>query len=195
MAKTALILILALACASSGAAQRRVPPVPATSSSAHPVSPVVVATWIASVETSGERELQLLVLWRGTPGWFYGGRSRGSGGGGGLIRHSASFGDIMLDVELQTEDRVARVQGQTLSLGNANVILVDDVDSGSPRVLGTRTVDAQLSASGSPDVAGQIIRKSPDLLAFLKCDVVVPDPKLQPAAAALCAQSGVRVSP
>src|SRR5262245_34371676 len=54
------------------------------------VSPAVVATWRAHDNYADDSTTTLLVLWRGTPGWFVGGRGSGSGGGGGAGR-SGSF--------------------------------------------------------------------------------------------------------
>src|SRR5215207_8115005 len=52
-----------------------------------PVSPSVLVTDMSSVDAAGRGTLELLVLWRGNPGWFRketaGGSSGGSVMGGG----------------------------------------------------------------------------------------------------------------
>jgi hypothetical protein len=46
------------------------------------ISPVVMASWFTARGPSGPEQLELLVLWRGTPAWFFDpGGSGGSGGG------------------------------------------------------------------------------------------------------------------
>jgi hypothetical protein len=35
------------------------------------ISPTVVATWITDRVEKGPVQLRLLVLWRGTPGWYF----------------------------------------------------------------------------------------------------------------------------
>src|SRR5688572_15207535 len=49
-----------------------------TSSSSRPVSATVISTYVAR-----GGELTLLVLWRGSPGWYSGGGGNSSSGGGG----------------------------------------------------------------------------------------------------------------
>ena len=51
------------------------------SNSGQVVSPVVLATYVARVWGDGTQTLQMLVMWRGSPGWFArGSESSGSGG-------------------------------------------------------------------------------------------------------------------
>ena len=46
-----------------------------------PVSPSVLATEMCVVDATGRGTLELLVLWRGSPGWFRKGGASGGGGG------------------------------------------------------------------------------------------------------------------
>src|SRR5687767_5006800 len=48
-----------------------------------PVSLTVLATEMCVVDAAGRGTLELLVLWRGSPGWFGKGAGGASGGGGG----------------------------------------------------------------------------------------------------------------
>ena len=50
-----------------------------TSSGSRVVSPAVAATWITKHRQAGDGELELLVLWRGSPGWFLEGGQDGVG--------------------------------------------------------------------------------------------------------------------
>jgi len=45
------------------------------------ISPEVMATWFTTRAANGVEQLELLVLWRGMPGWFL--DPGGSGGSGG----------------------------------------------------------------------------------------------------------------
>jgi hypothetical protein len=139
------------------------------------VSPAVVATWIARGQPDGTSRLELLVFWRGTPGWFLRGDSSGSSGsasGGsaddrGAVVERLSFGGIRLDLEYDRSKRGVRIQGHDLALEGANVVLVDTVDGeDGPRVSGTREVDPLLP--GGPAEVEAIVRRSPELYAFLR---------------------------
>jgi hypothetical protein len=53
------------------------------------VSPAVVGYWQMHDNEDGTGSVDLLILWRGTPGWFLRGNDNsggGSGGGGGSLR-------------------------------------------------------------------------------------------------------------
>jgi|SRR5687767_14806420 len=168
-----------------------------TSGGSRLVSPAVVATWIVRTEPSGVAELKLLVLWRGAPGWFLRTDSSGlsgriltqSGGGesDGVHVHNLSFGGIPLNLEFDSRKRLARVQGNDVPLESANVILVDDVDGNDgPQVVRLLRVDPAFPES--PARIEAIIRRSPDLFSFLRCDSRVPDSKVQSMLDAVCAQ-------
>jgi hypothetical protein len=152
------------------------------------LSPAVVGAWMAHRDTSGAVLLDLLVLWRGTPGWWQretssGGRSSGSGSANAM---EVRRGGLTLTVSLDARTRVARVQGKDVDVRDANVILVDDVDAAAgPRVARTVAVDPQLSTPTGIEMA---IRRSPDLIAYLRCDVRLPDAKTQAMMDLVCAQ-------
>src|SRR5262245_15430143 len=102
-----------------------------------PVSPSVLATQMCMVDAAGNGTLQLLVLWRGRPGWFSksGGGASGSGGGGAMpggpgpmIRSEwISQGGVSLSVRFDSVGRKAWIQDREIALDDANVVLVDGV--------------------------------------------------------------------
>ena len=114
-----------------------------------PVSPSVMATIMSSVDADGNGTLDLLVLWRGSAGWFKGDGGSASGGGGtagGGGTGSASRpevrtawlsqGGVSLSVRLEPSTRKVWIQNQEMDLNESNVVLVDQVDqSGGPLVL------------------------------------------------------------
>jgi hypothetical protein len=165
-----------------------------TSSGSGPVSPAVVATWICHYERSDFGELDLLVLWRGTPGWFMRGGSGGSSGqsGGGrggrppVVQH-LFFGDLALDLQFDPQAHTAQIQDREISLKDANVILVDAVDSAEGlKVAGTRWIEPYLSES--PVRIETLLQRSPELITFLRCDIGLPDPTMQKMMELMCAR-------
>ena len=184
-----LPIVTACVCVVAGAAQ-----VSGTVGVSRPISPAVMASWIASVE-SGPRHLHVLVLWRGTPGWFLatqgtGGGLQGWGRGGdgepGPMVLRVVEGGVELEVRFDAESGTVQVQDQVVPLQDANVILVDHVDSVSgPQVVGTARVEPQFPAGR----IGAALRSSPGLVSFLRCDVTVADEAMQKMMELLCTQT------
>ena len=162
------------------------------------MSPAVVATVITKHGQAGAGELDVLVLWRGRTGWFlegdqdgrsgsstWGGTAGGPGGSREIVDHQVSLGGLTLSLQFDRQVRTARVQNIEVSLQNANVILVDQVDSGEDlAVVGTRWIDPQIS--GVPPRSEQIIGRSSELVAFLRCDARLPDPIMQRMVRMIC---------
>ena len=149
-----------------------------------PVSPSVMATDMCKVDANGRGTLELLVLWRGGPRWFKKGDGGGSGGGGTMSPDSkavqsawVSQGGVSLHVRFDSAARKAWVQDNEIDLGDANVILVDDVDSAAgPRVVRTLRIDPDYETKPRMPVPAQtFIRRSPELVEFLRCDARPPD--------------------
>src|SRR5687767_5240295 len=164
-----------------------------------PVSPSVMATELASVDASGRGTLQLLILWRGAPGWFMrGGGASSSGGGGSMgpgsgmtFSHWISQGGVNLTVRFDPAARKIWIQEKDIPLEDANVVLVDGVDSpAGPQVVRTLRIDPEYETSMEPppyEVPGRgpqlrarpvpvqiFIRRSPELVEFLQCDTAPP---------------------
>src|SRR5918993_2609518 len=112
----------------------------ATQSATQPISPVAVMTWVTRYGSDGAHSLDLLVVWRGSPGWFMQGNKRGSssGGSGDTFRETIRYGDLELELTFNASKRIAEIQGTAVELRDANVLLVDHVDaSGGPQVVST----------------------------------------------------------
>ena len=176
-----------------------------SSSTSMPVSPSVMATVMTVGGEPGKGELELLVLWRGRPGWFWRTDGRGGGGsssgGGGTLGASGgqvrtewlSHGGVNLNLRFEPGSRRLWILDQPVTLNDANVVLVDDVDEPTgPRVVATVRIDPAYDAAtdqppglaaarppGAPPLQGvppqTFIRRSPELVAFLQCEVRVPD--------------------
>ena len=162
----------------------------ATSIATWPISPTVLVTFITRLEStnppqpppspplSGPATLELMVLWRGEPGWFMKGGGQASSGGGDAnghvyLRHEQA--GVVLEVNLDRDKGMAIIGGQEVVLADANVILVDDVDvPGGLNVAGTRSVDPRTEAL--PDGVYTVLRGAPDLISFLRCEARLPEP-------------------
>jgi hypothetical protein len=87
---------------------------------------------------------------------------------------------------LDASGTVAQIVGKDVPLNDHNVVLVDDVDAPTGlRVIKTLRVDPTLPDTRSVHLA---IRRSPELVSFLRCDVKLPDPRLQATMDLICAQ-------
>jgi hypothetical protein len=177
-----------------------------TQSSNQVVSPVVMASWVARVERDGTRALVFLVLWRGSPAWFANGSglgNRSSGGGDCRLYHSTiQRGDLQLQFEFDSQARLATIalapfdsrtglatiRKKQIELRDQNVILVDGVDEAKgPQIVSTLRVDSTLPPGDSPLWLGETLRRSQEIVSFLKCDTRMPDPLAQKAAEIVCA--------
>ena len=212
MKRVALLCVLGFGStlAAQGPSPRPVrPPVSSsiecgTQSSNQVVSGVAMASWVARVERDGTRTLALLVLWRGSPGWFTRGSGSGSSGGGNcrLYHSTIRNGDLQLQIEFDSETRLATIskapfdpqtgratlQTKQIELRDQNVILVDGVDeAGTPKIAGTLRVDPTLPSGRQPLNIGEMLRQSQDMRSFLRCDARLPDPLMQKMSEAVCA--------
>lgn len=142
------------------------------------ISPTVFASWITQRVGNDPEQLQLLVLWRGAPGWYFvpGGRIGGSSTASGT--HSTiEYGNVRLTLDYGAGDAVT-INGREVHLGTDNVIYVDEVDAPTGgRVLRTSRIPSPMP--GSAAQIGLAIRDVPDLVAYLQCDARASDPQRQ----------------
>lgn len=150
-----------------------------------PESPSVIATWqahgandwvgpLGSVppaprEPAGTLLLDLLVLWRGSPGWFDQNHWEiGAGGSDGV--HRVVSGGRVPKLELRFDpngDTVTiLVEGTAIPLNGANVLLLDNVDF-EIRVFGTVNVTSTLPPLSQGEPIAELIRRSPQLSEFV----------------------------
>ncbi len=161
------------------------------SSTSRVASPTVVASWSSHENYADGSATTLLVLWRGTPGWFSkGGRGGGSGGGGGSGRGAGagtngsyayeyvSQGGLTFMMEFDHDKHIVKVLNQEISLKETNVVLVDFVDStNGPTIVGYRWVDPAPPEQRSPvDPIAAVVKRTPELFEYLRCDLSLSDP-------------------
>ena len=174
------------------------------------VSSVVLASYVARVWGDDTRTLQMLVLWRGNPGWFARVAESGGSGGGDERRYHSTIrrGDLQLQAEFDTETRLvtisqaplvalspstttqtATIKSTQINLGDRNVILVDDVDDAKgPQIVGAVRIDPTLPPGRRPLPIDEILRRSPEIVSFLRCDTRMPEPLLQQMVDIVCAR-------
>ena len=183
----ALVCVAAVPLVISAFAQAHRPIGP-TAIASWSISPAVVATFIAHGDPeapeqirerlathtvpSGPVTLDVLILWRGSPGWFlHGGQPHDSGGGdsNGNVNVHLERAGIVLDATLDGDKRVLHVGRQQVVLGDANVVLVDQVDvPGALSIAGTRTVESRVQRP--PEGLYDVFRGAQDLVPFLRCE-------------------------
>jgi len=154
------------------------------------ISPVVVANWFVERQADGSEWLQLLVLWRGSVGWFLRpGESSVSGGGlGGRSQTTMTYAGLRFTLDFDSAKRIAIVQGNTIELAEDNVVFVDDADSATgPRVTRRMRVE-QIRPWSAPQI-GLVLRASPEILSFLRCDATLPGSPWQGFLEQLCLQN------
>jgi hypothetical protein len=173
---------------------RRVPPpgATATSSGTRVISPVSLVTWVATYGNDGAQVLDLIVLWRGTPGWFSRGSGSGtsSGGNSAFFHSTIRYGGLNLQLEFEPKTRAVQIQGIRVELNDDNVILVDDVDMPNGlRVVDTLRVDPSLplTDNGYPRIEA-VLQRSEEIASFLRCDARMPDGRAQAIIDSVCAQ-------
>jgi hypothetical protein len=162
------------------------------------VSPTTVAYWQQHDNRDGTGSLDLLVLWRGTPGWFL--RGNGTSGDGRIhggfgqwqASHSMTYGDITLTLGFKSSSKdfdpastIVTVLDRDIALQDTNIVLIDGVDSRMPHIVGMQYVEARFSGR---DAVGAVVKRTPDLFDFLRCDVTLPDPNQQAMMSLLCGQ-------
>jgi hypothetical protein len=157
------------------------------------VSSGVIGWWMTHPEDAGTSALDLLILWRGTPGWLF--RSGGMGGnasgrqgfGSNTGTQTIWAGDRALTWTFDLTANTITILDQSFSLADVNVVLVDGADS--PQ--GSRVVRAVRIDPGYPGDGLHFelaLRRSPELLEFLQCDAQLGDPREQTLTALICAR-------
>lgn len=136
--------------------------------------------------------VELLILWRGTPGWFANGTSgsssSGRSSGGGAWSDRFSEGGFSFEISGDTRARTANVLGRTLDLTKDNAILVEGAGSPKgPQIVRTLMVEAPLPNGANPNEILKVLGQVKELRDYLRCDIPLPDPALQARLAPMCA--------
>jgi hypothetical protein len=150
----------------SRASARRSPEDP-TAAQTRPVSSSVLATILTK-----NQNVELLVLWRGSPGWFGGTHQEDNySEGSGVFSAALEYGGVSVGLSYNSTDHEVNVQGRKIQLPrDSNVVLVDGIDQpGGPTSVETSSINGHFE-TGNPELA-DLFRTSPSAVAFLQCDI------------------------
>jgi hypothetical protein len=141
------------------------------------------------------RKFTLLVLWRGSPGWFTrgSGHSGSSGGGGGFGESRGfqrfSYGGLSFELQFDWTAASVKLLDREVSLRETNFIFVDNVDvTSGPVLVEARRIDVPRELGNEIDAIRIFINRSPELYGYLQCDKQLPDPPMQAMIAIICDQ-------
>ena len=113
-----------------------------------------------------------------------------SGGNNDSFHSTIHYGGLELQLEFQPKARVATIQGKNVEMRDDNVILVDDVDrENGMTIIRTLRVDPELprADNGYPRIEA-VLRRSPEILDFLRCETRLPDQRAQAVIDQICSQ-------
>lgn len=161
------------------------------------VSATVVASYCAHVE-NGADHLDLLVLWRGRPGWFR--RSAGVGGSGGSggsqwfgggfksqISRRDTYGETTIAFLADFESRMVVIDGTRIGLETVNAVFVDRVDEPGARTFTHHQLEPRVELGIDPHLV--LARRSSQVRDFLQCQIPLPPvdgQQRQPAVVTVC---------
>ena len=149
-------------------------------STSQPISPTTAAMYHSQYTDDGE-VLDLLVLLRGAPGWFDPAIASGVVGSATSGTTAATFGGKTFSIDLNLTSRTAHLLDLDISLKDANLVLFDDADTVAPELVEARWVDPDLGKDVVDPIA-TLIRRSPGVYDFLRCEIQLPDdPGVAPA--------------
>jgi hypothetical protein len=184
-----VIVAACLAVPALSAQQRERLPNVTSFGSTRVISPTVQITWGTERGADGVEQLLLLVLWRGSPGWFVAtGGTRGSSSSTGASTVSITRGDVQLHLEFDTSTRIAVFNGRHIDTRDTNVLFVDHVDAPTgAQLVGTARIASAMP--GSAMQIGPVLQASPEIMAFLQCDATSSDPSKQRVIDNMCLQT------
>ena len=145
------------------------------------VSSTTVSTFCG--HRQGDNEIvDLLIVWRGQPGWF---QSKGTGSGGsggsrkfgagtnGVVSQTQSYGAVTIAFHADFDSRSATIGQSAITLDRINTIVVDDVDR-DWRITNTRWTDPTLPLGGDWNL--MLATRSREFVRDLQCNIPMPAP-------------------
>ena len=150
-------------------------PVESTSCQSDIVSSSVVATFCGH-RRGDNLVLDLLVLWRGQPGWYFEtSTQRGTAGsrtfGRGLqgkVSSQEMYGNVTIAFEADFDRGSATIGANAVDLRRTNSVVIDGVDA-DRRVSASIWVEPRLPLTGDWNLA--LARQSRDVREALRCDI------------------------
>jgi hypothetical protein len=161
------------------------------------VSATVVATYCS--HRSGDDDIiDLMILWRGSAGWFQrrttgrfasGGSHTVGGGSAGHVTEHRLYGDVEIRYNADFDSGIVTIGNVApIALHKVNAVLVDGVDRPEGgRVQRTLSVAPHVTLGGDHNL--KVIQSSSALIAFLQCEIPMPasrSPLPQPPVVTVC---------
>jgi hypothetical protein len=146
------------------------------SSTAGPITgqTLPVSAFVLGTIVNRGNDVELLVLWRGTPMWFARSTRQAASYSGGVdgrpLTATLEYGGIQLEAMFDAGSRKAQIQGKSVPMPpGSNVILVDEIDSaGGPVISGVIALNPRREP-GDNSLA-KLFERSPEIVSFLRCD-------------------------
>ena len=149
-------------------------PVESTSCQTDIVSSSVVATFCGHRQ-GDNLVLDLLILWRGQPGWYFGTSQRGTAGsstfGGGLkgtVSSQEMYGNVTIGFEADFDRRSATIGAVAVDLRKANTFVIDGVEA-DRKVFASIWIEPRMPLTGDWNLA--LARQSREVREALRCDI------------------------
>ena len=172
---SSLALLVACCCATTGCQMHEDPSCQ---------SDIVSASAISSFCGHAEGPAQvpdLVILWRGEPGWFLaptpggvnavgGARSYGAGTRG-HVSETRRYGGITIGFDADFDAEVLKVGASAIPLDRVNTVVLDYV-GGEWRVTAKRWTEPRPPVAGDWNLA--LARRSPEFLRDLRCELPMP---------------------
>ena len=144
---------------------------------AHATSKQILSPSVEGVVFVRDSAIELLILFRGAPGWY---RGRGATTGSERIRLSGQtfgfrFGYAGFEFSgyYNAELRTVTIGSHTIDLkAGENVVFVDETGTAGMAVLGTGVMDGRYDRENQP--LAELLRRSPEVVEYLKCEHVDP---------------------
>jgi hypothetical protein len=148
--------------------------------------------------------LDVLIAWRGKPGWFQRRLGAGRSGGGGRrtfpvgingqartglkgnVSQYAIYNDITTSFDADFDAGILVVDGATVELKGLNAIFIDEVERAVPRRISqTAWIEPSIPLGGDANLI--LARRSRELRDFLQCEVAIPQASMpQPPVITVC---------
>jgi hypothetical protein len=151
------------------------------------VSETVITT-LCGHAAGAQQALDLLIMWRGSPGWFQR-REKGASDDdvtrefanseGTRVAQYRTFAEVTVGFDADFAARTVTIDGETLSLTHDNAIVVDHVDiPHMRRVVTTYRVETILPLSDDANLI--LARMSARVRAAFQCTPHLPSPRRGP---------------
>jgi hypothetical protein len=131
---------------------------------------------VAATVLANGGDIELIIFWRGKPGWFFGPEHTSMGGSADTLSGVVQYGPVQLEYSFDRRSRATVIEKQRIELSpSANAILVDTVDDpAGAKVVGTASIPGRYETPATP--LAPVFAQSRGVVEFLRCDVPLTVP-------------------